>query len=216
MGNLYQHFFLVSPQDVVLDGDVPELACTIETLHVTCGTDVDAPAVVQQLVAADEDIAHEVVAIEASPSIAVGEVVQNADVACALYADAVIAPILHDVAPDDLSLALCHRCPSVHTVAKARLVFYEDAVVATPHTDAVRDDEVLVLIASQSYAYAATATFAFRPVASAFYHTHIVYQYTIEEVHTKCCGWSATQDEVVEDGIRQWSNVESLAVRNVG
>lgn len=63
---------MIASEDVPLNGDVAELACSVEALDVACRTDVDAPAVVEQLVTADEDIAHEVVTIEAGSCIAVG------------------------------------------------------------------------------------------------------------------------------------------------
>ena len=207
---------LIAAKDVSLYGYVAEFSYAIEALHIAGRADVDAPAVVEQLVATDENVAHEVVAIEASPGIAIGEVIKDADVPRTLYADAVVAAVLHDVALDDLSLALRHWCTSVHAVAEARLVFYEDTVVATAHTDAVRDDEVLVLIASQPNAYAAAAALAFRPVAPALYHAHIVYQYTIEEVNAQSCCGSAPQDEVVENSICQGAYVEGFAVGDVG
>ena len=125
--------------------------------------EVPAPAVVEQLVAADEGVAHEVVAVEACSCVAVGEVVEDADVARSLDADAVVAAILDDVAADDLPFAFSHRLPPVHAVSEARLVLDEDAVVAAAHADAVRDDEVLVLISAQADADAAASALAFRP-----------------------------------------------------
>ena len=206
---------MVASQHVALDGNVAELSCAIETLHVAGRADVDAPTVVEQLVAADENIAHEVVAVETCPSIAVGEVVEDADVACSLYADAVISAVLDDIAPDDLSLAFRHWCTPVHAVAEARLVFHEDAIVAAAHTNAVRYDEVLVLVAPQPDAYAAASALAFRPQPAAFYHAYIINKYSVQEIYAKGCGWCASQDEVVEDGICQRTDVEGLAVGNV-
>ena len=99
---------LISPKHIALYGDVAELPNAVEAIHVACRTDVYAPAIVEQLVAAYQDIAHEVVRVEACSGIIVGEVVEDADVTCSLYADAVIATVLDDVAADDLSLAFCH------------------------------------------------------------------------------------------------------------
>ena len=215
MGNLYPHGFLVAFQDIALNGDVAELSCAVEALDVACRTDVNAPAVVEELVAANKNITHEVVAVEASPCIAIGEIVEDANVAGTLNADAVTPSVLNNVASDDLSLAFGHRLTSIHTIPEARLVFHENAVVAAIYTDAVRYDEVLILVASQSYAYAAASALAFRPQATTLYHAYIIYIYTIEEVNTKGCGWSAAKDKVVKDSIRQRADVESLAVGDI-
>ena len=110
---------MVSSEHVVLDGDIAELSGAIETFYVAGRADVDAPVVVEQLVAADEYVAHEVVSVESSSGVAVGEIVQYADVTGTLYADAVIATVLYDIASDDLSLALRHWCASVCSVSKA-------------------------------------------------------------------------------------------------
>ena len=198
-----------------MNGDVAKLACAVEALDVACRTDVDAPAVVEKLVAADEDLAHEVVAVEACACIAIGEIVEDADVTCSLNADAVIATILDDIAFDDLPFAFGHRFTSVYAVSEARLVFNKDAVVAATHTDAVRDDEVLVFITSKANADAAAAAFAFRPQTAAFYHAYIIYYNAIEEVHAKRGGRSAAKNEVVEDGIRQRAYVEGFTVGDV-
>ena len=207
---------LISPKHIALYGDVAELPNAVEAIHVACRTDVYAPAIVEQLVAAYQDIAHEVVRVEACSSIIVGEVVEDADVTCSLYADAVIATVLDDVAADDLSLAFCHWRASVHTVSETRLVFYEDAIVAATHADAVRYDEVLVLIASQSDADAAATTLPRSPVASALYHAYIIYYNAIEEVYSESSGRSATKHEVVEDSILDGAYVEGLTVGGVG
>lgn len=166
--HLYLHRLLVAAKHVAADGDVAELTCAVEALDVACRTDIDAPSVVEELVAADKDVAHKVVAVEASPSISVREVVEDADVACSLNADAVVASVLDDVATDNLSLTFRHWLTSVHAVAEARLVLHEDAVVAATYADAVRDDEVFVVIATKSDADAAASAFAFRPQPSTF------------------------------------------------
>ena len=154
---------MIASEDVPLNGDVAELACSVEALDVACRTDVDAPAVVEQLVTADEDIAHEVVTIEAGSSIAVGQVVEDADMSGSLNAYAMVAAVPDDVTSNDLSFSFGHRLTSVYSVSEARLVFYEDAIVATIHADTVCYDEVLVIVATKSDADAATATFSFRP-----------------------------------------------------
>ena len=207
---------MIAAKDVSLYGYVAEFSYAIEALHIAGRADVDAPAVVEQLVAADEDVAHKVVAVESCSRVAVGEVVEDADVAGALYADAVITAVLDDIASDDLSFALGHRSPSVHTVSKTRLVFYENAVVAATHADAVGYDEVLVLVTAQSDADTAAASFAFRPIASTLYHPNIIYQYTIEEVNAESCGRRTTQYKVIEDSIRQRTDIESFTIGGVG
>ena len=197
-------------------GYVVELSYAIETLHIAGRADVDTPAVVEQLVAADEDVAHKIVAVESCSRVAVGEVVEDADVAGTLYADAVITAVFDNIAPDDLSFAFGHRSPSVHSVSKTRLVFDENAVVAATYADAVRYDEVLVLVTAQPDANTAAAALAFRPIASALYHAYIIYQYSIEEVNAESCGGCATQYEVIEDSIRQRTYVESFTIGGVG
>ncbi len=213
--HFYLHRFLVAAKHVAADSDVAELTCAVEALDVACRTDVDAPSVVEQLVAADKDVAHKVVAVEASPSISVREVVEDADVTGSLNADAVIASVLDDVATDNLSFTFRHWLTSVHTIAEAGLVLHEDTVVAATYADAVRDDEILVFIATKSDTDAATSAFAFRPKPTAFYYAYIIYIYSVEEVHAKSRGRGAFQDQVVEDGIRQRAYVEGFTVGDV-
>ena len=214
--NVYLCWHLIASEHISLYGDVAELANAVEASDVACRTDVDAPAIVEQLVAADEDVAHEVVAVETRSSVAVGEVVEDADVTSSLNADAVISAVLHDVSADDLPLAFSHRIASVRSVSEARLVLDENAVVAATHTDAVGYDEVLVVVATQPDADAAASAFAFSPVPTTFYHANIIYKYAIEEIDAKRGCRRATQHEVVEDSVRKWSDVEGFAIGGVG
>ena len=45
---------MIASEDIALNGDVTEFACTVKAFYVAGGTNVDAPAVVEQLVSADE------------------------------------------------------------------------------------------------------------------------------------------------------------------